>query len=58
MIDWAIQAMHITTAAAHLHFGIYTMGGAIDPLLFWQTVSLKKSASTFPSNNNFITVLR
>lgn len=35
------------TTAAHLHFGIYTIGGAIDPLLFVKpAVPTKKSAST------------
>ncbi|MCY7291834.1 MAG: M23 family metallopeptidase [Ferruginibacter sp.] len=45
------------TTAAHLHFGIYTMSGAIDPLLFVKPVSyVKKVSTTFPLKNNFVAV--
>jgi len=45
------------TTAAHLHFGIYTITGAIDPLLFVKPVTnFKKASSTFPLKNNFVTV--
>lgn len=45
------------TTVPHLHFGIYTMGGAIDPLLFVKTVpAVKKSSADFPLKNNFVTV--
>ncbi len=44
------------TTAPHLHFGIYTMGGPIDPLLFVKpTPALKKSNAAFPLKNNFVT---
>jgi murein DD-endopeptidase MepM/ murein hydrolase activator NlpD len=43
------------TTSAHLHFGIYTASGAIDPLLFVKPVSVtKKAVSVFPLKNNFV----
>lgn len=46
-----------STTAPHLHFGIYTMGGAIDPLLFVKTVTnAKRTNTSLPANNNFLTV--
>ena len=45
------------TTAPHLHFGIYTINGAIDPLLFVKPVNhVKKASTTFPLKNNFVTV--
>lgn len=40
----------------HLHFGIYTMSGAVDPLLFVKAIPVvKKTTIQLPEKSNFIT---
>ena len=44
------------TTTAHLHFGIYTMGGAVDPLLFVKKIpAAKNNNAAFPLKSNFVT---
>jgi len=46
------------TTVPHLHFGIYTRKGAIDPLPFVRTRERKEIKLTVPSAMGFITSLK